>query len=327
MVYLNFAALLFSFVLLFKAADYFVTGASSIATIFKIPKLVVGIVLVSLATTAPEFSVSVIAAFLGNLEISLGNAIGSVICDDGIALALAALLAPAPIFINCRILKFVAVFLLSIDFLAYFLAKNGTIGRAEGVLFVLILVVYFVIILKNPRYRMDTVEERKRNVSEESEDHSQIKKSELRKSILSFVGGVSGVIMASFIINWAAVRIAESFSISETVIGATIVAIGTSLPEIGTCITAALRGEGEIAVGNILGADVLNVLWIIGVASIVRPLQVEPSVIRFTFPYMILIVAVMLALLRMGCRLGKMKGLILLAMYLGYLVLMLTLFT
>jgi len=96
MVFVYFAALVFSFVILFKAADYFVIGASGIADIFKIPKLIIGIVLVSLATTTPEFSVSVIAAFLGNLEISLGNAVGSVICDDGIAIAMAALVLPLP---------------------------------------------------------------------------------------------------------------------------------------------------------------------------------------------------------------------------------------
>ena len=129
MVFVYFAALIFSFVMLFKAADYFVRGASGIADVFKIPKLIIGIVLVSLATTAPEFSVSVIAAILGNLEISLGNAVGSVICDDGIAIAMAALFAPAAILINCRILKFTAVFLISIDIFVYFLVRNGVFGR------------------------------------------------------------------------------------------------------------------------------------------------------------------------------------------------------
>jgi len=326
MIYLNFAALVFSFVILFKAADYFVRGASGIADVFKIPKLIVGIVLVSLATTAPEFSVSVIAAILGNLEISLGNAVGSVICDDGIAIALAALFAPAAIFINCRILKFTAVFLLSIDIFVYLLLRNGVIGRLEGVLFILILVVYFVIVLKNPNYRIDAAGGDKTITPAEQEDYLLKRKAEIRRCVFLLAGGVSGVILASFVVNWSAVHIAEYFSISETVIGSTIVAIGTSIPEIGICITAARRGEGEIAVGNILGADVLNILWIIGAAAIVRPLHVELDVINFTFPYMILIVAVMLACMRFGCRLSKVKGLVLFSMYLVYLGLMLILF-
>lgn len=319
MIFINFAALILSFVILFKAADYFVIGASGIAEVFKIPKLIIGIVLVSMATTSPEFSVSVIAAILGNLEISLGNAVGSVICDDGVAIALAALLAPAPILINCRILKFTAVFLISIDIFVYLLIRNGVIGRLEGGLLILILVIYFIYVLKNPKYRIDAAGLENSLTPAEKEDHLIKRKAEIKRCVLCLVGGVTGVILASFVVNWAAVHIAEYFSISETVIGSTIVAIGTSIPEIGICVTAALRGEGEIAVGNILGADVLNVLWIIGAASIVRPLYVEWEVIHFTFPFMILIVAVMLACMRIGCRLGKVKGLILLSMYLIYL--------
>ncbi|MCJ7580730.1 MAG: calcium/sodium antiporter [Candidatus Aminicenantes bacterium] len=319
MIFVNFAALIFSFVILFKAADYFVLGASGIADVFKIPKLIIGIVLVSLATTAPEFSVSVIAAFLGNLEISLGNAVGSVICDDGIAIAMAALFAPAAILINCRILKFTAVFLISIDIFVYLLILNGVIGRLEGVLFILILVVYFVIVIRNSRDRTDVSGGSNHNGHADQEEHLLKRKAEIRRCVLFLIGGVSGVILASFIVNWSAVHIAEYFSISETVIGSTIVAIGTSIPEIAICIIAALRGEGEIAVGNILGADVLNVLWIIGAAAIVRPLQVDSTVINFTFPYMILIVVVMLVCMRIGCRLGKVKGLILFSMYLIYL--------
>ncbi len=326
MVYIYFVALIFSFVILFKAADYLVIGASGIADVFKIPKLIVGIVLVSLATTAPEFSVSVIAAILGNLEISLGNAVGSVICDDGIAIAMAALFAPAAILINCRILKFTAVFLLSIDIFVYLLVRNGIIGRLEGLLFVLILVVYFIFVIKNPRYRMDASNGVAEGGVAEQKEFLVHKKAEIKRCVLCLIGGVSGVILASFVVNWSAVHIAEFFSISETVIGSTVVAIGTSIPEIGVCITAARRGEGEIAVGNILGADVLNILWIIGAASIVRPLQVELKVINFTFPYMILIVAVMLICMRIGCRLGKVKGLILLTMYILYLGLMMTIF-
>lgn len=325
MVYLYIIALIFSFAVLFKSADYFVVGAVGIAEIFKIPKLIVGIVLVGLATTAPEFAVSIIAAILGNLEISLGNAIGSVICDDGVALALAAVLAPVPILINCRILKITGAFLLSIDILAYLLLRNGVIGRAEGSLFVLILIVYFIFILKNPRYRGELIQEGRDGRL--GCDRSQSEKEELRKTLLLMLGGISGVVAASFVVNWAAVSLAEHFFISQTVIGSTIVAIGTSLPEIGTCVAAALKGEGEIAVGNILGADVLNILWIIGVASIIRPLQVGTEVIHFTFPFMIFVVLVMLISMRIRCRLGKIKGVILFSLYLIYLVFMMTLFT
>ena len=138
MIYLYFIGLFASFVILFKCADFFVEGASGIARQLNIPKMVVGIVLVGMATTAPEFCVSVIAAFLGQPEIALGNAVGSVICDDGIALALAAIVAPTVILVNCRILKIVGIFLLVIDFFVYLLARNGTISRLEGGILILI---------------------------------------------------------------------------------------------------------------------------------------------------------------------------------------------
>jgi cation:H+ antiporter len=325
MIYLYFVVLTLSFAILFKCADWFVKGASGIAEVLNVPKMIVGIVLVGMATTAPEFFVSVIAAYLGHPEIALGNAVGSVICDDGIAMALAALIAPAAILINCRTLKAVGLFLLSIDFLAYILAKNGQIGRAEGLVFLLILVVYYIFMIRSHRSNIFRTDKDNERLGKSLP--SSLRKSQLKKSVLFFIGGIVGVIITSRVIVWSAVNIARFFRISEIIIGLTVIAIGTSLPEISTCITAALKKEGEIAVGNIIGADILNILWIIGMASVVNPIKVEVQVVNFTFPYMILVVATMLIAMRIGCRLGKIKGLILLALYLIYLFLILSLFT
>ncbi len=321
MIYLSFGALVISFVLLFGCAGFFVKGASLIAAILNVPKMVVGIVLVGLATTAPEFTVTVVAAFKGYPELALGNAIGSVICDDGIALAFAAILAPTVIYINCRMLKVIGIFLLGIDFLAYFLARNGSLGRIEGLILLLFLGGYFVLILKHRYFKLNN------NNGDSAVNQNSLNKKSLKKPILLFAVGITGVIITAEIIVKASIYIATYFDISEIIIGSTVVAIGTSLPEISTCITAALKGEGEIAVGNILGADVLNVLWIIGVASVVSPIHVEKDVINFTFPYMILMVTVMLVFMRFGCRLQKFKGFILFGLYLGYLCLTLLLFT
>jgi cation:H+ antiporter len=149
----------------------------------------------------------------------------------------------------------------------------------------------------------------------------------LKKPIFLFSVGIIGVILTCRAVIWASVNIAEYFSISKTIIGLTIIAIGTSLPEISTCVIAALKGEGEIAVGNIIGADILNVLWIIGVSSIANPITVELRVINFAFPFMILIVITMLVAMRIGCRIGKTKGFILFGLYLLYLFLTLRFFT
>ncbi|MFW6160113.1 MAG: calcium/sodium antiporter [Acidobacteriota bacterium] len=320
MIILYFFGLLIGFVILFKCAGWFVEGAVGFARILSIPKLIVGIVFVGLATTAPEFGVSVQAAYMGHPEIALGNAIGSVICDDGIAIALAAILAPTAILINCRLLKIAAVFLLSIDILAYLLARNGTIGRLEGMLFIFLLVVYYFFLIRKKDTAKDIIPVEPIDNGEYKEV-SLSRKKQLKKSILLFAGGIVGVFLISRIVILTSIKIALYFSISETIIGLTVIAMGTSLPEISTCITAARKGEGEIAVGNIIGADILNVLWIIGASALVNPITVDKEVINFTFPFMIFIVAVMLISMRIGCRIGKPKGIILFSLYLIYLYL------
>ena len=325
MIFLYFALLIFSFAVLFKCADLFVSGAVGIAHVTRIPKMVVGIVLVGLATTAPEFGVSVQAAFLGHPEIALGNAIGSVICDDGLALPLAAFFSASAIMVNCRLLRAAAVFLLSIDVMAYLLARNGTVDRLEGIVFVFILCLYFIYIIRKRESRL--VEQIAIPTKEEKADQPPKTDFSMKRSLLFFLIGIAGVALSSRAVIWASVNIAEQFSISETIIGLTIIAIGTSLPEISTCITAARRGEGEIAVGDIIGADILNILWIIGVSSIANPITVDLEVINFTFPYMILIVAVMLVSMHMGCCLTKAKGAVLFALYILYFFLTLLLFT
>jgi len=326
MVYLYFFVLVLSFAVLFKCADWFVKGASGIARVMSISKMIVGIVLVGMATTAPEFFVSVQASFLGHPEIALGNAIGSVICDDGIAVALAGILAPAAIYLNCRTLKVVSLFLISIDILAFILIKNGTIGRLEGTLFLFILLVYFIMMYKGQKANFFQPARRVEKLVENEVLEPSSKKKIMKKCLLYFFGGITGVVITSNFVIWAAVRISKHFNISETIIGLTVVAIGTSLPEISTSITAALKGEGEIAVGNIIGADILNILWIIGVASVVNPIKVEVEIINFTFPYMIFIVLAMLGLMRIGCRWGRFKGLFLFTLYLVYIFLTLKFF-
>ena len=326
MIYIYGAAFLAAFAILFKCADLFVDGASRIATILNIPKLLVGIVLVGLATTAPEFAVSVIAAIRGLPELALGNAIGSVIVDDCVALALAAILAPTVIFINCRMLRIFGAFLLGIDFLAYFLARDGVLNRWEGLILISLLGVYFVLLFKVRSFRAPGITDNGEAENSAGPRMNAAVRRDLRAPALKFLIGLVGVILTAEVIVRSAEYVARYFAIPEIIIGSTIVAIGTSLPEVSTCITAALRREGELAVGNILGADVLNILWIIGVASLTNPIIVDRAIINFKFPYMILVVTVMLVLMSIGCRLNRYKGFILLGFYLLYLLLTFHLF-
>ncbi len=299
------------------AADLFVVSASRIGETFRLPKMVVGILLVGFATTAPELAVSVQSAYLGHPEIALGNALGSVMADDGLAMALAAIFSVGPMVIEPRILRSAGLFLISIDVLAYVLAWNGHISRLEGAVLLIILGGYYWWVLWS--------ESRRRRGSAAVLGPAKVEDEEsrrypLRRCCLLFGLGLAGVIAASRLIIWAATRFAESLGIPEAVIGLTLIAFGTSLPEMGACIAAARRGEGQIAVGNILGADILNVLWIIGMSAAVAPITVEQKIINFAFPWMLGIVLTMLLLMRIGHRLTKIKGAVLILIYAAYVV-------
>ncbi len=302
------------FFILYKSANLLVNGAVSIAYQLKIPKLVIGIILVGFATTAPEFTVSLLSALRGYPEIALGNAVGSVIVDDGLALGLGILVAPAAIRVEKKSIRVFGLFLITIDIIAFSLSLNGIISRWEGLILILILVGYLVLVFLTENRKRKS----KENYDPELESH--VKSGGIPAQFLLFFAGVAGVILASeFLIN-SALFFAGYFGASKAVIGLTVVAIGTSLPEIATCIVAARRGHGDLALGDILGADILNVLWIIGAAALANPIRVERSVILFAFPWMLVMVGVMLLLACLKYRLKRWKGIVLIGMYMIYLI-------
>ncbi len=306
--------------ILSKSADLFVDASVGIAEVLRVPRIVIGIVLVGFATTAPEFAVSVQSAFLGHPEIALGNAVGSVICDDGLAMALAAVIAPSPILIDRKVLKSAGVFLILVYIITYGMALDGTLARSEGIVLVLLLAGYIYSVFISTRRERGEEFIRQRSLAENESATSPARSGKsLKRQVLYFILGLTGVVGTSRLIVWSSLHIAEYFKIPEVVIGLTIIAIGTSLPEIGTCIAAARKGQGEIAAGNIIGADILNIVWIIGVSSIVNPMHVSRRIIHFMFPWMFLIVGTMLFSMRIHHRIGKTKGMILLSLYAIYL--------
>ena len=311
-----------------KSADFLVDGAVGIAVHFNMPKMLIGIVLVGFATTAPEFVVSLLSAIRGMPEIALGNAIGSVVADDAFALALAIIIAPVAIKVDSKILKTTGLFLIGIDIFAFFMSLGGVISRFEGIIFVSLLIVYLIVVFYSQKKQRGKAKAAAKSTAkhevEEVEEH--MKKGSVGIQFLRFGGGVAGVVLASEFLIDSSINIAHHFGIPEVVIGLTIIAIGTSLPEIATCIIAARKGHGDLALGDIIGADILNVLWIIGMASIAKPIQVAPEVIHFSFPAMIIIVGTMLLLSRHKYTLHRWKGFVLISMYVVYLVLTFYLF-
>lgn len=303
-----------SFVLLFKCAEFFLESSVALASRFRIPKLVIGIVLVSLATTAPELSVSFIAALRGNPEIALGNAVGSVICDDGLALALLGILSISPIAIIPSVLKGAGVFLIAIEIIAFlFVVFDYTLNRWEGMVLVALFASYMVFLFRQHK-RGDFEDEISLHEIEDGKDVSVV------KLFTPFILALAGIIFSSGFIITSATTIARSFHISEAIIAMTLVAFGTSVPEIATCIVAARKGEGAIAVGNILGADIMNICWVSGASAIANNLILGRKDIFFMFPSMFIIVGAMLCMLRLGYSLTRNNGLILLSLYVLYLI-------
>jgi cation:H+ antiporter len=292
--------------ILLKSANFFVDGAVGIANIFGIPKIVVGIVLVSLATTLPEFSVSVQSAYLGYPEIALGNAVGSVMADEGLALSLAAIIGIS-IAVDKNILKSFGFFLIGSAFISYAFAFDAFIGRIEGILLISLLAGYYYYLIRKGMPK-STQQRQKKSLS-----HPKLK-----RILVFFLIGGAGVIVSSRLVIWSGLSIAKIFGVPEIIIGMTMIAIGTSLPEISTAIVSAVKGHGEIAIGNILGADVLNLLWIIGAAAIVNPIRVNPRTIAFAYPWMLLVVVTMVILMWHRHQLTRKKGILLMALYVVY---------
>ncbi|MBN2302100.1 MAG: calcium/sodium antiporter [Lentisphaerae bacterium] len=310
---LSWIVLIASFAILAKCADIFVGSSVSLAQMLKIPKLVVGIVLVSLATTAPELSVSLAAALRGNPEMALGNAIGSVICDDGLAMGLCGLLTVAVIKIDRRTFRLSAGFLLLCQAaILLFVAPDRTLSRIEGLGLVAMFIAYtFYLFHEHKAGKLETD-------PIEINMHAP-KTHRLSQIVALFVLALGGIVLASEFIITSATSIAHSFGIPEAVIALSLVALGTSIPEIATCIAAARKNEGAIAVGNILGADIMNICWVAGASAIANNLTLGDREIYFMFPWMLFIVGVMLISMRLGYTLTKRKGALLLALYILYI--------
>ncbi len=305
--------LIISFVILAKSAVFFVDSSVSFANKFNISKLVIGLVLVSFATTAPELCVSLTAALKGNPKMALGNAVGSVICNTGLALGFAGILAPVAIKVLPKVLQTSGFFLVLVSVLCFlFVLNDGSLTYMEGGLLVFLFLVYLYYMFQ--QYKSGSIS------MDSDETGSSAKMGMIKVSIL-FIIGLLGILAASEFIVISATSIAHSLHIPEAVIALTLVALGTSIPEVATCVISAKKGYGEIAVGNILGANILNICWVAGVSSIANKLVLSQKEIFFMFPAMFVIVGAMIFVMWRNYRLTKKEGALLLFLYAIYIAL------
>jgi cation:H+ antiporter len=308
--------------LLSKGADWMIDGVVDLARRTGLPKIVIGATVVSLGTTLPEMFVSVMAAYMGNPGLALGNGVGSIIADTGLIFGLTAILVAVPV--NRYILNRTgwvqvgaATLLVLLSVLALFTAPEGAepvLERWVGFFFLFLLALYMYVTYLWARR------------SDEAGSSEELESDELMATWLAWVmviGGLLLVIIGARILVPAASEIATRLGVPEDVIAATMVAFGTSLPELMTAIASIRKGHPEIIVGNIVGADVLNVLFVIGAAAAATPLQIPQNFFTFHFPAMLIILfsfRVFISMNRSGVF-YRWQGVWLLGVYLVYVVL------
>ena len=275
------AAILFGLVLLVWSADKFVDASVSVANYFGISQLIIGMVIVGFGTSAPELCVSAISSFQGSSGIALGNAFGSNIANIGLILGFSAIISP--IIFKSSILKKELPFLLGVSVLSIFLLRDLNLSRIDA--FVLLAVFAFFLgwsFYQAKKNKKDILAKQVKN-----DFAVQKKQIHLKKEIFFLVLGLVLLIVSSRFLVWGAVTIAELFGVSDLVIGLTIVAVGTSLPELASSIMAIRKKQDDLAVGNILGSNVFNTLAVVGLAGMIYPLTAAKEVFSRDLPVMI----------------------------------------
>ena len=313
-MWIQLAALIAGFALLVWGADRFVAGAAATARNLGVSPLLIGLTIVGFGTSAPEILVSVVASLQGNPGLAVGNAIGSNITNVGLILGTTALVVP--LSVHSRILRRELPILIGITAAAYLLLRDGTLDMSDGILLLLglaVLLGYIVYVGLNMRNGKDPMAAE--YAAEIPTDLS------LGRALIWLGVGFVVLLGSSRLLVWAAAGIAEQLGVSDLIIGLTIVALGTSLPELAASIASALKNEPDIAVGNIIGSNMFNLLAVLGIPGIISAGPVDPAVVTRDMPVMS---ALTVALLLMAYgfsgegRINRLEGALLLAAYAGY---------
>lgn len=291
--------------LLYLGGNWLVHGSSSFAIRRNVPKLVVGLTIVAFGTSAPELFISAMAAIKGSESIALGNIIGSNIANIGLILGISALVSPPRV--QTSSIRVQIPFAIAITVLFILLTLNDTIGRYDAIL-LLACFVAFSLYCKNSYQEPDLIS-----------DSSALLSSRLRE-ILYIILGLAALELGSELFIRGARGFADFWGVSEFMIGISLVALGTSLPELATSIVAAARRESEIVVGNIVGSCIFNILLVMGIVGLIKPIHKPGISIWMDMAFMLGLTILILPMLYTGRRLTRLEGSFLLAIYLAYII-------
>lgn len=316
---MNYILLIIGFVLLIKGADIFVDGASKVAKKFGIPAVIVGLTIVSIGTSAPELAVSVIGALRGANEITMGNILGSNIFNTLMVLGVTSTIMPivikkSTISKDFIINVIVAIILLVLTFGSMLWGGTSQISRLSGIILLVLCIVYILSLI---------IATKKINNSGENSEDENNEEVKVLTCIIKILFGIIGIIIGGEMVVDSATNIATSFGMSQKLIGLTIVAVGTSLPELVTSMVAAIKQENDIALGNVFGSNIFNMLLILGASATIKPMAVSPQ-LGIDLIFLIVVTLILGAFMFIGkegkSKLSRKEGIILVLIYIAYVV-------
>ncbi len=304
---MNYLYFVFGLLILIFSGDFLVKGGVQIANHLKIPKLIIGLTIVSVGTSAPELFVSVDAALKGSPDLSIGNVIGSNIANIGLILGITAIILPIPTHRESSTINF--PFMMGVSLLLWLLILDLKISFIDGLILSTLLIAYIILLIYRSR--------KKKNRTKETEQP----KLPIWQALLFVIFASIGLYYGAELLVSSAQNIALTFGISERIIGLTIVAFGTSVPELATSVIAALKKQMDISIGNIIGSNIFNILSVLGITSLIKPINVNPAILSFDI-YVMIGISALLFFTMLPLRNGKinnLKGGLLLSCYLGYI--------
>lgn len=317
--------LLAGFVLLIKGADYFVDGCSSVARLFHIPPIIIGLTIAAFGTSAPEAAVSITSSLKGANAMAVSNVLGSNLFNLLIVIGACSIIKPIKVSIDIikrdypiNIVITVVMLLICTNYFSNGF-NIGVIGRFDGILLLVIFTGYILLLIKNTLKNRKL--EKQNNSFIENDNNSTVSVS---KSIFFIIAGAAAIAFGGNCVVDSATSIAESFNVSQTLIGLTIVALGTSLPELVTSLVAAKKGENDLAVGNVVGSNLFNILFVLGIAATVSPIHIEvianPLFTIYDTIFLLTVSIIVYLFILLKKNINRIEGALMVLIYAGYLV-------
>jgi len=303
--------LIIGLIILIVGGDYLVRGSSSIALRLHLSPLVVGLTIVAFGTSTPELVISIQSALKGSPDLAMGNVVGSNICNLALVLGLTAVINPVKVLSNSIRVDWPMTMGASI--ILFLMVREGYLSAIEGVIMVVALIIYLVFIIRQSR--IDTLASR----AEMDDEIPDAPSKQIWKDIVFIVIGCVGLYYGSEWFVGSAKDLALSLGIEERVVGLTVVALGTSLPELATAAVASYKGQTDLALGNLMGSNIFNILSILGITSIIKSIPVNEIIMNKDIIWMLLITLMILPLMIMRREVGRVDGVILLFVYFVYI--------